>query len=228
MHSAYAYNHNWDFFEHSFAFFPVPIFCATETNLHGYTFICASYSQSVFFPQHLHQLFNEVCLFIFWMPRDYVSLDGYTERAEKKLWKKFSGMSNVNKARAFSAFTVYFRCDNGNSCRSTRLHYNLLPRNYKLFVVSDISQFQHTHTRVYIENDQIGCIAFRCNHFEMIFLLVFLFKCCCSSLWCSWLVANAQNLKLFQLLKSTIAVGHIRHANDWFQTKETRRLREKR
>lgn len=148
IHSAYAYNHNWDFFEHSFDFFSlIPIFCATETTLHSYTFVCASCSQSGF----------SLCICANCSTRFFCSsfechaitsrwLVTLNEQKIKNAVKKISGMSNVNQARAFFAFTVHIRCDDGNSCRSTWLHYNLLPRNYKLVVVSDISQLQQTHS----------------------------------------------------------------------------------
>lgn len=138
----HIYNHNWDFL-HSFEFFfsHFPCYWNNSSWLHFYLCSC---SQPVFF--HCICTNCSTNFLFFQMPRDCVSLDGYTKKKNvHTMNKKNYGMSNVNQARAFGMqYSTIFNVIMVIVVEALLLHYNLLPRNYKLFVVSDMSQFQHS------------------------------------------------------------------------------------
>lgn len=143
---------------------------------------------------------------------------------KKHCGKNSLAWANVNQARASSAFTVYIRCDNGNSCRSTRLHYNLLPRNYKLFVVSDISQFQRPHS-YWKRPNWLHCIS------DAIILKWIFSSCCFVRMLLFFIVVfmiSSQCTK-FRII-SIAEINHCRWtywtANVWLRTSETERERE--
>lgn len=75
------------------------------------------------------------------------------------------GMSNVNQARAFGMQYVIMAI----VVEALLLHYNLLSRNYKLFVVSDMSQFQHSSILKTTKSFALNLDATKWN--EVIFFL---------------------------------------------------------
>lgn len=153
----YIYNHNWDFL-HSFEFFFSPHFLCYCNNSSWLHFCLCSCSQPVFFPLHLYQLFNKF----------FILSNATRLRLEKKICThcvKNYGMSNVNQARAFGMQYVIMAI----VVEALLLHYNLLSRNYKLFVVSDMSQFQHSSILKTTKSFALNLDATKWN--EVIFFL---------------------------------------------------------
>lgn len=98
--------------------FSLPIFCATETTLHGYIFVCARAHNQFF-----STAFVPIVQQIFYSFKCHAIVSRWMVTREKKMYilckKLWAWAMWIKRGRSVCNTVYYIQCDNGNSCRST-------------------------------------------------------------------------------------------------------------